>query len=280
MNRRCLLALLMFLSLGAAALMPASAGAASAEQRESHAVTKIKYPGIGIEIARLSGAQSKLEGTSRNFKKFVKARLDVLFEEAGSKPRCAKAPTIVITRYDSRGFASGGEGSYGPCAGGGYAILYKHSASGWEPILGTQDARYCQDLAFYGVTDFIGGRDCITEDGRAIRYHLRKTDTASPEASARRVAGIIGGYPAVPSEDVLTDSAEEKVAKYITASAYVDVDTCVAAGDSDPLAEQLGDAAYGCSVWAYKTPGKQGTKKGFLLRMDDAFVVTDVTMLT
>lgn len=273
MIRRCLLALLMFLSLGAAALMPASAGAAPVEQRESHSVTKIKYPGIGIEVVRLSGAQRKLEGTSRSFKKFVKARLDVLFEEAGSKPRCAKAPTIVIKRYDSRGFASGGEGSYGPCAGGGYAILYKHSASGWEPILGTQDARYCQDLAFYGVTDFIGGPQCVTEQEKVVRYHLAGADTVSPEASGRRVEGIASGFPLVPSDDVLTPAAAEQLAVVIARKGYLNVDACFRAGDAGELASHLGDAPYGCAGTATY---KKGKAESIMLRMDDDFVVTEL----
>lgn len=276
MNRRSLLALLMFLSLGVAALVPATAGAAPADHQKSQEVTKIKYPGKGAEIARLSGDERLLEGASRNFKAFIRARLDEMFEEAGSRPRCATAPTIVIKRYDGRGFASGGEGSYGPCAGGGYAILYKHSDSGWEPILGTQDVRYCQDLAFHGVTDFVGGPDCVTEGGKVIRYHLRQTDTASPHASARRVARFVGGYPSVPSEDVLTPSAAEQVAVLVAKKAYVEVDSCVAAGDPDPLADQLGGSPFGCSVTAYRTAFKKGIKESFLLRMDDDFMVTEL----
>ena len=50
----------------------------------------MKYPGIGIEIKRTSGDERKLKGTPRSFKKFIRARLDELFEEAGSKPRCAR----------------------------------------------------------------------------------------------------------------------------------------------------------------------------------------------
>lgn len=280
MTRRSLLALVLFLSLGAGALSFATTGAVAVDHSARAATTKITYPGIGIEITRLSGNQRQLKGAPRGFKRYVVKRLDEMFEEAGSKQKCATAPTIVIKRFDARGFASGGEGSYGPCAGGGYSTLYKQTGSSWEPILGTQDVRYCQDLAFYGVTNFIGGRDCIDEDGANVRYRLKKTAPASAEASARRVARIVGGYPAVPSEDVLTDSAAEEVARLIAKKAYVDVDTCVAAGDSDPLAEMLGDAAHGCSVYAYRTPAKQGTKQGFLLLMDDDFVVTDVTLLT
>lgn len=284
MTRRSLLSLILFLCLGAGALYSvtatATAGDVTVEHSSRAAATKIKYPGIGVQITRLSGKQSKLKGASRSFKRYVVKRLDEMFVEAGSKQKCATAPSIVIDRFDSRGFVSGGEGSYGPCPGGGYSTLYKQTGSSWEPILGTQDVRYCQDLAFFGVTNFIGGPDCITEDGRAVTYRLKKTAPASPEASARRVARIVGGYPAVPSEAVLTDSAAEEVARLIATNAYVDVDTCVAAGDSDPLAEMLGDAAYGCSVYAYRTPAKQGTKQGFLLRMDDDFVVTDVTFLT
>lgn len=275
MSRRSLLSLSAFLVLAASTLSPATASAVPAEGRAHQAVTKVKYPGNGVEIARLSGEEKSLKGAPRSLKRFIRTRLDELFEEAGAKPRCATAPTIIIDRYDSRGFASGGEGSYGPCPGGGYAIIYKRSDSGWEPILGTQDVRYCQDLAFHGVTDFIG-RDCITEDGRAVRYHLRKTDTASPEASARRVARLVGGYPQVPTQDVLSPSAAEQVAVLIAKESYVDVDSCVAAGDADPLADRLDGSPFGCAVTAYKTPMKKGRKESFLLRMNDDFLVTEL----
>lgn len=276
MTRRMLLPQLMLLALAATALSPAVAGAHPAESRPSQqSVKKINYPGKGIEITRLSGDERKLKGTSPSFKKFVRARLDELFEEAGSKSRCATSPTVIVDRYHSKGFATVGEGWYGKCPSGGYAAIYAKTDSGWQQILSTQDVRYCQDLAFWGVPDFIGV-DCINENGRAIRYHLRKTDTASPEASARRVARLVGGYPPVPSVDVLTPSAAEQIAVLVAKKAYVEVDSCVAAGDSDPLADQLGRSPFGCSV----TASKAGKKETFLLRMDQDFVVTDVVSLT
>ena len=215
MTRRSLLSLILFVCLGATALAPASAGAAPADHQTSRAATRINYPGNGIEIARQSGDQSRLKGTSGSFKKFVLARLDVLFEDAGSKPRCAASPTVVVDRYHSAGFASAGEGWYGKCPGGGYAVIYEKAASGWRQILGTQEARFCQDLAWYGVPRFIGGSTCITEALKAVRYRPATSDTTSPEASARRVVSILGGNPIVPAEEVLDRLRSEQLAVLI-----------------------------------------------------------------
>ena len=114
MTGRSLLSLILFLCLGGGALSSVSATATAGEVTVEHspraAATKIDYPGAGIEISRLSGRQSKLEGAPRSFKRYVVKRLDEMFVEAGSRPRCATAPTIVIERFDSRGFASGGLG--------------------------------------------------------------------------------------------------------------------------------------------------------------------------
>ncbi|UUZ57730.1 hypothetical protein [Nocardioides sp. B-3] len=147
MTRR-LLALPVLLCPAAAALVPTTAGAESAAERE---VSRVNYPGTGILIARQSGDQRKLEGTSRSFKKFVKARLEVLFEDAGSKPRCAASPTVVVDRYHSGGFASAGEGWYGKCPSGGYAVIYAKGDDGWQEILETREARFCRDLRWWGV---------------------------------------------------------------------------------------------------------------------------------
>ena len=190
MTRRCLLALILFVSLGATTLASASAGAAPAESSRHQATTRIDYPGTGILIARQSGDQRELVGTSRSFKRFVKARLEVLFEEAGSKPRCAASPTVVVDRYHSGGFASAGEGWYGRCPAGGYSVIYEKGDDGWQQILGTQEARFCQDLGWWDVPRFVGGRTCMTENIKLTRYRPAATEIVSPEATARRVLSL------------------------------------------------------------------------------------------
>ena len=201
------------------------------------------------------------------------ARLDVLFEDAGSKPRCAASPTVVVDRYHSAGFASAGEGWYGKCPGGGYAVIYEKAASGWRQILGTQEARFCQDLAWYGVPRFIGGSTCITEAFKEVGYRPATSDTTSPEASARRVISILGGNPIVPAEEVLEPAASEQLAVLIARQGYLSVDACFSAGDSGPVAAHLGDAAYGCAVTATY---KKDKSESYMLRMDDDCVVTEL----
>ena len=115
MTRRGILALIVFLCLSATGVVSVSATAADhADRSESlsskaaakAATNKITYRGRGVEIARLSGNQRQLKGAPRAFKKYVVKRLDEMFTEAGSAKRCATAPTIVIKRFDARGFAT------------------------------------------------------------------------------------------------------------------------------------------------------------------------------
>lgn len=273
MTRRSLLALILFVCLGMTALAPASAGAAPVESRHHQAVTRINYPGYGIQVARLSGDQRKLEGTPGSFKRFVKARLNVLFEEAGSKPRCATSPTVVVDRYDSRGWAKAGEGWYGKCPAGGYAVIYDRTGSGWRQILGSQDVRFCQDLAWYGVPRFIAGAKCLTEDLSAVRYQTHDDTIVSPEATARRAIAILSGVPILPEAHVILPAALAQLQALSEKGAYVTVGECIAAGDGSPLAVHLGDAPYGCAVTA--TYGKNKSES-IMLRMSDDLLVTEL----
>lgn len=288
MTRRGILALIVFLCLSATGLVSVSATAADPADRSESlsskaaakaATNKITYRGRGVEIARLSGNQRQLKGAPRAFKKYVVKRLDEMFTEAGSAKRCATAPTIVIKRFDARGFASGSEGSFGPCPSGGSAVIYKKSGSTWEPILSTQDVRYCQDLAFYDVNAFIAGRDCIDVDGQNVRYRLNQTAKNSPEATARRVARLVGGFPIVPSEAILTPAAEDQVAELSTTKGYVEVGACVAEGDPVPLADKLGGSDFGCEMTAWATTTREGAKESYVLRMDDDFVAKELFRL-
>lgn len=273
MTRRSLLSFVLFVCLGATLPASSSAGAAPVEGRHQLAVTRIDYPGHGVEVARLSGDQRKLEGTPRSFKRFVRARLDVLFEEAGSKPRCASSPTVVVDRYDGRGWARAGEGWYGECPAGGYAVIYDRTGSGWRQILGSQDVRFCQDLAWYGVPRFIAGAKCLTEGLSAVRYRNHDDTTGSPEASARRAVSIISGLPILPEAKVILPAALTQLHALGDKGAYIAVGECVAAGDGSPLAAQLGDSPYGCTVTA--TYGKNRSES-IMLRMSGDFLVTEL----
>jgi hypothetical protein len=255
MSKRALVALLMFLSLGATALAPASAGAAPAERRQQ-SITKINYPGYGIQVTRLSGDQRKLEGTPGSLKRFVKARLDVLFEEAGSKPRCAESPTLVVDRYDSRGWAKVGEGWYGACPAGGYAAIYDQTSSGWRQILGAQDVRYCQDLAWYGVPNFIAGGKCLTEEPAVVNYGTNKVTTTSPEATARRALAVASDFTIVPVKHVAVPEAVKQIQVLIDQGASLTVGECMEAGDGNPLGVHLADASFGCAVSATYAKGR------------------------
>jgi hypothetical protein len=273
MTRRSLLSFVLFVCLGATVLAPSSAGATPVESRLHGAVTRVDYPGHGIEVARLSGDQRRLAGTPRSFKRFVRARLDVLFEEAGSKPRCATSPTVVVDRYDSRGWARAGEGWYGRCPAGGYAVIYDKTRSGWRQILGSQDVRFCQDLAWYGVPRFIAGAKCLTEELSAVRYKTHDDTTGSPEATARRAISIISGLPILPATKVVLPAALTQLQALGEKGAYLAENECVAAGDGSPLAVHLGDAPVGCAVTA--TYGKNRSES-IMLRMSDDLLVTEL----
>jgi hypothetical protein len=279
MTRRSLLSLILLVCLGATVLAPSSAGAAQVESRHRQAVTQINYPGYGIQVARLSGDQRKLTGTSGSFRRFVKARLDVLFEEAGSKPRCATSPTVVVDRYDSRGWAKAGEGWFGKCPAGGYAVIYDKTRSGWRQILGSQDVRFCQDLAWYGVPRFIAGAKCLTEDLSVVRYKTHDETIGSPEATARRAISIVSGLPILPEEHVILPAALTQLQALTDKAAHVTVGECVAAGDDSPLAVHLGGAPYGCAVTATYTRGKRETTESIMFRMHadgDNLLVTEL----
>ena len=269
------LATITLLAAGLVAAVPAHAGTASTDT-DRRAATRIDYPGHGVEVARLSGDERRLRGTPASFKRFVHARLDRLFREAGSRPRCATAPTVVVERYHGAGWATAGEGWYTPCPQGGYAVIYQRAGSHWRAVLGSQDLRFCQDLAWYGVPGFIAGRSCLTEDLRPVRYRGHDAQGTSPAATARRAVGAAGGLRTVPQRHVSLPQARTQLRALVDGGAYLETGRCIHAGDDDPLAAQLGDAAYGCAVVASY---RRRADETYLLRMvthDDDVLVTEV----
>lgn len=257
----------------AAASATAFAASSPTGQR---AVTRIDYPGTGVQVARLSGDERRLRGTPAGFKGFVHARLDRLFREAGSRPGCATAPTVVVQRYHGTGWAAAGEGWYEPCPQGGYAVLYRRAGSHWGAVLPSQDLRFCEDLAWYAAPGFVAGRSCLTEDLRAVPYRTHDERGASPAASARRATGAANGRPSIPQRHVSLPTARARLRALVDGGARLDVDRCVSAGDGDPLDAHLGDAAYGCAVVASY---RRRPAETYLLRMataGDDVLVTDV----
>lgn len=273
MTRRSLLALFGFLCLAATALVPATAGAAV--DQDERTVKKISY-GYGIEIARLSGDQRKLTGTPAHFKRFVKGRLDAMFEDAGSRPRCATAPLVVVDRYHGDGWAHAGEGSYGRCPSGGHNVIYQRGRSGWHQILGAQDTRFCEDLAWWGVPRFIAGTTCLTEELASVRYKTHDVTRVSPEAAARRAISHISGPPIMPAKDVMLPAVLTQLKALDQQGAWLTVGGCIAADDDSSLVVHLGDAAHGCAVTATDTLGKDGKTESIMLRMDAEFLVTEL----
>lgn len=263
MNWRPLLAALLLLPLGSTSLLPLTASAAAERGRQAAQAERIDYPGSGIVVARQSGDQRRLKGTPRSLKRFVAKRLEVLYADAGSRPRCATSPTVVVDRYDSRGFVKAGEGWYEPCPGGGYSVIYKRSGSKWRAILGSQDVRFCQDLAWWGVPVFIGGRRCLSEDLDVVRYRPG-AETVSPEATARRVIAVATWIPIVPRARVVTTAALAQLESLIGRRTYLAPDDC---------------APEGCVVTATEPGGRESR---LMLRMQpigDDLVVTEVEAL-
>ncbi len=265
-----------------AAPVPAGAAPGQAPPGSSlRAATRVDYPGQGVEVRRGSGDERRLHGTPADLRQFVRARLDVLFRQAGRRPRCATSPTVVVERYQGpgrrgSGWASAGEGWYDPCPGGGYAVLYERVGAHWRAILGTQEARFCQDLAWYDVPGFIAGPTCLTEDFRQVRYDSHHDLGTSREATARRAVSAAGGHRVVPSRHVTTRAAREQLRALVDGGAYLDVGECASAGDDDPLAAHLGDAPYGCAITATY---RRRADASYLLRMapvGDDVVVTEV----
>ena len=86
----------------------------------------------------------------------------------------------------------------------------------------------------------------------------------SPEASARRAISAAGGNRIVPARHVALPAARQQLRALVDHGDHLEVDHCLSAGDDDPLAAQLGDAAYGCAVTASH---RRRPDQTYLLRM-------------
>lgn len=247
-----LAAALLALSLGSTTAVSHadSAGSPAANVgAQADAPKKVTYPKGGLQIRRLSGKEAKLTGTPASLKRFVRKRLDTLYREDGSKPRCAKAPTVVISRYHSDGFARAAEGIYAPCASGGYAITYIRANGAWKPVLGTQDVLPCADFAWFGIPKFIAGNTCLSEDYEPIKYRPGTQERSSGKASARRLSNITFRN-GIPLAGFATSTAAKKARQLTRKGAYLEATECVTGGDGSEAGKHLAAGQEGCLIRA------------------------------
>lgn len=245
-------AVLLLAAVPAAPAAPPAAppGSSPAASRD---VVKIDFPGSqGIAVRRGSGAERRLAGTPRSFKRFVRARLDTLWRQSGSKPRCATAPTVVVARYHGKGFASVGEGVYDPCPAGGNRATYVKQGGRWKAVLGTQEVLPCADLQWFGVPRFIGGKRCATEDWDLVAYRPGAQPRSSAEASARRLASLPFTVRAtgIPVSGFATSEAAAKVRAELADGAYLTVEDCGVGGDGSEAGSHLAPGTPGCVLRA------------------------------
>lgn len=99
----------------------------------------------------------------RDFKVKRSKRVQQLEEESGASASCVRNAGVAITKYHTRGYATGGEGGCG-----GVATLYtdfgqgaRHGGS-WRLVKCTQDSFYCPVLERYRVPSALVGTACYS----------------------------------------------------------------------------------------------------------------------
>jgi len=229
---------------------PAAAAMSAPGARDT---VKIRYPGRGVVVRRGSGDEQRLTGAPRSLKRFVRARLDTIWKQSGSRPRCATAPTVVVERYHGAGFASVAEGVYNPCPGGGNRATYVFRNGRWRAVLGTQEVLPCADQQWFAVPRFIAGRQCATEgEWDLVPYQLGTYPRSSPEASARRLAGfpLTPRTLGIPASGYALRAAADKVRADVKRGAYFSPAGCGVGGDGSAAGEHLEPGAPGCLLRA------------------------------
>jgi hypothetical protein len=130
----------------------------------------VTYPGFGLQVHL--GEESELDQTSPAFRRFVHDRLLRLWKFAGGSQKCRPAPTVVVKTWMSDGFARVGEGIYAPCPGGGYSQLYLVRDGEWRApqVLGSQEARSCSLMRWFGIPRPVADRECYPDVGDLVKY--------------------------------------------------------------------------------------------------------------
>jgi hypothetical protein len=116
----------------------------------------ITYPEPGIEVVTPADT-AKLRGTSREFKAFIGKVADQQAVDGAACPDAAAS--VTVGKYSSAGYAMGGVNSCG-----GYVTMWADLDSGWQQVMGGQEAFDCDELHYYGIPEsFAGG--CYDYEG-------------------------------------------------------------------------------------------------------------------
>jgi hypothetical protein len=139
--------------------------------------TVVKIKGIHV-IHTHHQADRWLGKTSEDFRDYVVRRSAVVQrqeEQAGGSPSCVRQAGVVVTKYDTLGYATGAEGGCG-----GAATLYTDFRNGerhggaWRMVKATQDSFYCPVLKRYDVPSALVGTKCYSPSRhKELAYHQR-----------------------------------------------------------------------------------------------------------
>jgi hypothetical protein len=127
-------------------------------------------------------ADRYLAKTPERFRDFVVRRTKVVQrqeEAAGGSQSCVRRSGVVIEKYHTHGYATGGEGGCG-----GAATLYtdyaprkdhgKRHGGHWRMVKATQDNWYCPVLKRYRVPSALVGTTCYSPARHhELPYHQR-----------------------------------------------------------------------------------------------------------
>ncbi|MGN6252682.1 MAG: hypothetical protein ACTHNS_12785 [Marmoricola sp.] len=165
--------------------------------------------GRGV-VVRPDGGISRLKGTSAAFKQHVRVELSRLRAaiEPALRSACRNAPTVVVARYRTDGWAYianeglfAGDGAPESCARGGAYGVWHRTRHGWRTVVGGQELPTCRSLARLGVPSNVWAQGCYRLN-HEVRYG-RGPGSNSPSCSRRalfRAAASHEGFdPADPS---------------------------------------------------------------------------------
>jgi len=162
-----------------AALATSGPAPAQAHQADGGRVAgeTVVYPGHGVKVWRHGGDLGKLTATPPAFRRFVRARLDLLWRENGARPKCGNSVLISVKQYGPRRYALlSNEGWFAhagdptSCNSGGHYTIAAHWNGRWRAVLSGQDLLTCRQLHHYRVPRSIGGPRCVNADGEPVRY--------------------------------------------------------------------------------------------------------------
>lgn len=150
--------------------------AATAAQQGQPGV--VRYDGRGVQVWRHGGDLVKLDATTAGFRRFVEHRLDVLWRQAGARPRCAHSTLVQVKVFDARKYARisntgnfAHAGDPASCSGGGYTSIAARWNGRWREVIAGQEAFQCADLQHFRVPATVADRYCYDDSGDLVVYH-------------------------------------------------------------------------------------------------------------